>query len=115
MFIKTVVVRHLLQVGKDLRLIGEYLAPVRIEGKRERVEVRWHVTRGAWVGVLAPRPSESVAAFKNDEIVACWANWMPIAIPPGPAPMMPTTGLRFDCAMPASIMTRPARLGYWQP
>ena len=67
---QTMVVDDLLDVREDLGLLGEGLAPARVQRERVGVEVRRHVARRAGVGVLAPGPAEVVAAVEDGEVIS---------------------------------------------
>ena len=71
---QAVVGRHPLEIGQDLRLLGERLAPPRVERERVRVEVRRHVAGGARVGVVAPGAAEAVGPVEDGEVVAAAAS-----------------------------------------
>ena len=60
----------LLQVAEDLRLVGEGLAPSRVQRERIGVEVRWHIACGAGIGVVAPGAAEPLTAVEDREVVS---------------------------------------------
>jgi len=60
----------LLQVGEDLRLVGEGLAPSRVQRERIGVEVRWHIACGAGIGVVAPGAAKPLTAVEDREVVS---------------------------------------------
>src|SRR6201991_1783091 len=59
----------LLEVGQDLRLVGERLAPPRVQRVRVGVEVRRHIASGTGIGVVAPGAAEAIATVEDREVV----------------------------------------------
>src|SRR3954454_17900450 len=67
---QSVIGGNLVEAGEDLWLVGEGLAPARVERERIGVEVRRDVTGGPGVSVVAPGPAEAVVAVEDREAVA---------------------------------------------
>ena len=61
---------HPLQIGQDLRLLGERLAPPRVERKRVRIEMRRDVTGRTRIGVVSPGATEAIGAVEDREVVS---------------------------------------------